>query len=305
LVDWLKDQASAYATLGQNKSVAATITSSAKPSFMPPRFSPYLFATLLAAASFTHAEPRNSPVPGGVAVIPLGNASQPPQAHFGDSPLAVIRHGQGWAALLGIPLDTQPGPLHIQVDGNGSVRQLALNVQTKDYPVQRLTVRNQNQVTPDAPTLARIEREKEVTDRLKRHFSPPSPATDFALPAKGRLSSRFGLRRIFNGEPRNPHGGLDLAVGSGTPVHAPAAGTVLNIGNYFFNGNTVFLNHGQGLISAYMHLSRVDVKEGQRLAQGAPLGASGMTGRATGPHLHWAVFLNGTAVEPELFLPSH
>lgn len=264
-----------------------------------------LLTALLCSLPLAHAEPRNSPVPGGVAVIPLGNANQAPHAHFADSPLAVIRHGQGWAALLGIPLDTPPGPLSIKVDGGTGSRQIALKVQPKDYPVQRLTVRNQNQVTPDAPTLARIEREKEVTDQLKRHFSPPSPATDFALPAKGRLSSRFGLRRIFNGEPRNPHGGLDLAIGSGTPVHAPAAGTVLNIGNYFFNGNTVFLDHGQGLISAYMHLSRIDVKEGQRLAQGAPLGASGMTGRATGPHLHWAVFLNGTAVEPELFLGKH
>lgn len=264
-----------------------------------------LAALLLSLSSpFVHAEPRHSPVPGGVAVLPLGPASQAPQARYQDLPLAVIRHQQGWAALLGIPLDTPPGPLNIHINGaSGKSRQITLQVLGKDYPVQRLSLKNQNQVTPDEETLARIQREKEVTDPLKRHFSAASPATDFALPANGRLSSRFGLRRIFNGEPRNPHSGLDLAVGSGTPIHAPTKATVLNTGNYFFNGNTVFLDHGQGLISAYMHLSRVDVKEGQQLRQGEAIGLSGATGRATGPHLHWAVFLNGTAVEPELFLP--
>lgn len=263
-----------------------------------------LLAALCGTVATAYAEPRNLPVPGGVAVIPLGNSGQAPRAHWADSPLAVIRHEQGWAALLGIPLDTAPGTLTIKIDGaNGQARQIPVKVVAKDYPVQKLTLKNQNQVTPDETTLARIEREKAVTDQVKRHFSSPSPATDFALPANGRLSSRFGLRRVFNGEPRNPHGGLDLAIGSGTPIHAPATATVLNIGNYFFNGNTVFLDHGQGLISAYMHLSRVDVQEGQKLRQGEAVGLSGATGRATGPHLHWAVFLNGTAVEPEVFLP--
>ncbi|HEX5673933.1 MAG TPA: M23 family metallopeptidase, partial [Azonexus sp.] len=128
------------------------------------------------------------------------------------------------------------------------------------------------------------------------------PQTDFALPASGPLSSRFGLRRIFNGQPRNPHAGLDVAVGAGAPVRAPAAGVVANAGDYFFNGNTVFIDHGQGLITAYMHLSRIDVRAGQPVKKGESLGAVGATGRVTGPHLHWAVILNNTPVDPELFL---
>jgi murein DD-endopeptidase MepM/ murein hydrolase activator NlpD len=118
------------------------------------------------------------------------------------------------------------------------------------------------------------------------------------------LSSRFGLRRVFNGQPRNPHAGLDVAVGTGAPVRAPADAVVAATGDFFFNGNTVFLDHGQGLITAYMHLSRIDVRPGQRVRRGEPLGAAGATGRVTGAHLHWAVILNGTAVDPELFLPA-
>ncbi|HXE39182.1 MAG TPA: M23 family metallopeptidase, partial [Azonexus sp.] len=169
-------------------------------------------------------------------------------------------------------------------------------------PEQRLTIKDQRKVEPNPDDLARIEREKEITEAIKRRFSAAAPATDFRLPASGPLSSRFGLRRIFNGQPRNPHARLDVAAGSGAPVKAPAAGVVANTGDYFFNGNTVFIDHGQGLVTAYMHLSRLDVRAGQPVRQGETLGAVGATGRATGPHLHWAVILNNTPVDPELFL---
>ena len=250
-----------------------------------------------------NAAPQDSPVPGGVAVLPLeAPAGQAPKARLGDAPLAVLREGGRWLALVGIPLDTSPGPLPITVEQGGATQSRTVTVRAKDYPVQRLTVRNPHHVNPDPEEEARIAREQEITEGVKHRFSADAPQTTFQLPAQGRLSSRFGLRRFFNGEPRKPHAGLDVAVGSGSPIRAPAAGIVVNTGNYFFNGNTVFLDHGQGLITAYMHLSRVDVREGERVQRGSLLGAAGATGRVTGPHLHWAVFLNGTAVEPELFL---
>ena len=252
------------------------------------------------------ALPPNTPVPGGVAVVLLGEATNPnasaPTAKLGDRRLAVIQDNGRWLALVGIPLETTPGPLSIQVDSNGSRRQERLDIHDKAYPVQRLTIKDQRKVTPNPEDEARIVREMEITDAIKATFTPGPLDTRFALPAEGRLSSRFGLRRIFNGQPRKPHAGLDVAVGLGAPVRAPAPGVVVNRGEFFFNGNTVFIDHGQGLITAYMHLSRIDVAEGQRVERGQVLGAAGATGRVTGPHLHWAVILNGTAVDPELFL---
>ena len=258
---------------------------------------------LALAATAAQALPQHEPVPGGVAVIDLGAASaQAPGARWGEQPLAVLNEGGRWLALVGIPLDTAPGDIEISVFSGSTASVKKIQVRGKAYPEQRLTIKDQRKVDPNPDDLARIAREHEVTDAVKRQFTERQPDTAFALPANGPLSSRFGLRRIFNGQPRNPHAGLDVAVGSGAPVRAPAAGVVANTGDYFFNGNTVFIDHGQGLITAYMHLSRIDVRPGQPVKRGEILGAVGATGRVTGAHLHWAVILNNTAVDPQLFL---
>ena len=260
----------------------------------------------LALALFSNASlalPQHNPVPGGVAVIDLGaTGAMPPTVRWGEQSLAVVRDSGRWFALFGIPLDTLPGELEISVFSGSTATGKPIAIRPKNYPEQRLTIKDKRKVEPNPDDLARIEREKETTEAIKRRFSDAAPATDFMLPASGPLSSRFGLRRVFNGQPRNPHAGLDVAVGTGAPVKAPAAGVVANTGDYFFNGNTVFIDHGQGLISAYMHLSRIDVSPGQAVKKGEILGAVGATGRVTGPHLHWAVILNNTAVDPELFL---
>lgn len=248
------------------------------------------------------ALPKNAPVPGGVAVVDLGQEASAPTAHWGEQPLAVVRDSGRWFALLGIPLDTLPGELEISVKNGSTVTLRQITVGIKNYPEQRLTIKDKRKVEPNPDDLARIAREKETTEAVKRHFAANAPASDFLLPASGPLSSRFGLRRVFNGLPRNPHAGLDVAVGTGAPIKAPADGVVANTGDYFFNGNTVFIDHGQGLISAYMHMSRIDVAYGQPVKKGEILGAVGATGRVTGPHLHWAVILNNTPVDPELFL---
>jgi murein DD-endopeptidase MepM/ murein hydrolase activator NlpD len=257
---------------------------------------------LLFASFAAHAMPTHSPIPGGVAVVRLGPATEAPSARWGEQPLAVVRENGRWFALLGIPLDTLPGELEIRVFSGAAATNHTVTVGIKNYPEQRLTIRDTSKVEPSAAELARIEREAEVTAAIKRNFSPEMPDTTLSPPVAGRLTSRFGLRRVFNGQPRNPHGGLDFAVAAGTPIRAPADGMVANTGDYFFNGNTVFVDHGQGLITAYMHLSRIAVASGQPVKRGEILGYVGATGRATGAHLHWTVILNNTPVDPELFL---
>ena len=173
----------------------------------------------------------------------------------------------------------------------------------KHYVEQRITLKNPQQVNPNAANLKRIERELAEQTRAYQQFSARQPSNLlFDRPVKGPLSSPFGLRRFFNGEERNPHSGLDFAANTGTSIKAPAAGKVILIGDYFFNGKTVFLDHGQGLISMFCHLSAIDVKLGDEIPRGGHLGKVGATGRATGPHLHWNVSLNDARVDPAIFI---
>ncbi len=258
---------------------------------------------LLGAMAAASALPRHAPVPGGVAVVDVGAADEPaPTARWGEQALAVVQHKGRWWVLFGIPLDALPGELDFRVFQGSTATNRVVRIEPKQYPEQRLTIKDKRKVEPNADDLARIERERAVTEAVKRRFSPNVPETALVQPSAGPLSSRFGLRRVFNGQPRNPHAGLDVAAATGTAVHAPADAVVANTGDYFFNGNTVFLDHGQGLITAYMHLSRIDVAPGQAVRRGERIGAVGSTGRVTGPHLHWAVILNDTPVDPELFL---
>jgi murein DD-endopeptidase MepM/ murein hydrolase activator NlpD len=131
-----------------------------------------------------------------------------------------------------------------------------------------------------------------------RYSDPVSSPLPFLQPVAGPLSSSFGRRRVLNGEPRSPHSGLDIAANTGTPIQAPAAGVVTLTGDFYFNGNTVFVDHGHGLISMMCHLSRIDVTEDQTVSRGDILGLVGATGRVTGPHLHWSVSMNGNRVDP-------
>ena len=245
----------------------------------------------------------NKPVPGGVAVIDLGSAAQAPSATYDGKPVLVVKEQDTWRAIVGVPLTAKPGPAQItRRDGSGS-RTLNFTVGNKKYPEQRITLKNTRQVNPNPADLKRIDAELAEQLRAYRSFSPGTPSNLLLdKPVNGPLSSRFGVRRFFNGEERNPHSGLDFAVPAGTPIKTPAAGKVILVGNYFFNGNTVFVDHGQGFISMFCHMSKIDVKVGQTLARGGVVGRVGSTGRATGPHMHWNISLNDARVDPAIFI---
>jgi murein DD-endopeptidase MepM/ murein hydrolase activator NlpD len=266
------------------------------------------FLTLFVASSVTAMPlPRSEPVPGGVAVVPLETASPTsPVAHYDNRRVMVVRHNGDWVALVGIPLTVRPGKYHLRVSPDGKpARTYAFTVRDKRYKTQYITLKNRRMVNPTKRDMQRIARERTRIKAALGHWSDTVTVEQpFLLPVAGRLSSPFGLRRFFNKQPRKPHSGLDLAAPRGTPVRAPAAGRVVDTGEYFFNGNTIFLDHGQGLVTMYCHLQRIDVAPGDWVPRGAQLGTVGATGRVTGPHLHWSVSLNRTMVEPLLFLPA-
>jgi murein DD-endopeptidase MepM/ murein hydrolase activator NlpD len=247
--------------------------------------------------------PQASAVPGGVARVSLGPSALRPVAHAGDVPLLVLGDAIEWTALVGIPLAAEPGEARItvRIEG-GATRDIAYTVAPKRYSEQRLRVEPKT-VDLSPEDLARYERERDHQQTVMATFSEPWPAyLRMRVPTPGRRSSSFGLRRVFNGQARSPHSGMDIAATTGTPVVAPLPGRVIDVGDYFFNGKTVWLDHGGGLLSMVCHLSTFQVKPGDALNTGDRVGAVGATGRVTGPHLHWGVMLNRTMVNPALFL---
>jgi len=239
-----------------------------------------------------------------VKLIDLGVAGTAVPDIVADGRRALVVNISGhWIAVIGIPLAATPGTREVSIIEADGPRHVDFKVHDKHYVTQALQVAP-SQVDLSAEDLARVERERVVVDQALDRWSEREPeALTFTQPVPGIRSSSFGLRRTFNGQARNPHSGMDIAAASGTPVLAPAAGEIVAAGNYFFNGNAVFVDHGRGLVSMYCHLSAIDVKVGQQVSAGEVLGKVGMTGRATGPHLHWGLSLAHVWVDPELFLP--
>jgi len=261
----------------------------------------------LAWPIFAYADlPKATNVPGGVAIVALGSvtaSSNRPQAWLGEQPIFVTKKDDVWYAVVGLSLDLALGQHELRVAVAEDTKTLSFNVQAKNYPKQHIKLKDKSKVELSPTDKARAVREIALIQELKHHWRD-APNTDLSLtlPAKGKIGGRFGMRRYFNGEPRAPHVGLDVVVPGNTPISASGQGEVLAVDDYFFNGKTVFIDHGNGLITMYCHLNRIDVQVGSRVNKGQHLGLSGATGRATGPHLHWSVILNGVMVDPELFI---
>jgi len=216
----------------------------------------WIFTAIASAEGFSTL-PQQSLVPGGVGLVRIdAPAGDVPNVTLRGARVMVLREGDHWLAVVGVPLDTKPGKLKVAVEKrDAKLTSVELAIKPKQYVVQRLRVAlGMVELVPD--DLARVNRERTTLQTALATFSEAPPtALRFRQPVPGSRSSSYGMRRVFNDQPRSPHTGMDIAAPSGAPVVAPRRGTVVLTGNYFFNGNTVILDHGQGLVTMYGHLS--------------------------------------------------
>jgi hypothetical protein len=250
-----------------------------------------------------------SPQPGDVVLLQISGGPPDVRADWDGRPLALFPTAHGVAALIGIDLDVRPGHIGWRVTrpsvakNGGALATGAVTVRARSFPTQPLTL-PKGMVDLDAPTLARVETEREelkaalAAGAAERLWRGP-----FRIPVEGgQPTGGFGLRRILNGKPRSPHTGYDWAAPAGTPVLAANTGRAALVAEYFFAGRNVVLDHGLGLFTLYFHLTEARVAPGESVSAGQVIGTVGATGRVTGPHLHFAVLLNGARVDPEALL---
>jgi len=244
--------------------------------------------------------PIDSRIPGGIAVIDL-HSQEEMEVSFNNRKILQIKdENNNYWAIIGIPLKQSLGEVGYQV--NGINKQFL--IKDKAYKEQYLTVKRKHS-NPPADQIKRIQKESRLSKKVFTSFSninKDSKFNAFLLPSQGPISSPFGLKRFFNNQARRPHSGIDIAAPRGADILAPAAGKIVLTGNFFFNGNSIFIDHGQGLITMYCHMDTLEVEQGKMVSAGELIGKVGSTGRATGPHLHWTVSLNNTRIEPLLFL---
>ena len=260
---------------------------------------------LLLTSSVLSAFPRASLVPGGVAIVELCSSDKIPQFKFRCKPVLVTLSNNSYFAIVGLPLSLKPGEYFINGHWGDEIalQKKFFSVVNKEYSTQRINIEDKRKVNPYASDMDRIWAEKKRQKKARRHYSNSKVDVELLQPVEGIMTGSFGRRRIFNGEARRPHSGMDIAADRGIPVIAPADGKVIELGDFFFSGNLVYVDHGQGMISLFAHLSEINVTLGQQIKKGDIIGKVGATGRVTGPHLHWSLGLNDTWVDPALFLP--
>ncbi len=262
---------------------------------------------LFGGASQALELPQQDTVPGGIAIIKLnetGNVA--PKVTYKKKSVMVVKHQQAWHALVGIPLAAKNGQHSISSKHTDTNHNYSFQVLDKQYETQHLTIKNKRKVNPNAEDMKRISKERKEINAALAHWDDSFyiNSLQLDLPVQGRLSSPFGLRRFFNEQPRKPHSGIDIAAPTGTPINAPANGKVILTGDFFFNGNSAFIDHGQGLITMYCHMDSIQVADGQLIKRGERIGTIGMTGRVTGPHLHWSISMNNARIDPNLLVPA-
>ncbi|HSR11797.1 MAG TPA: M23 family metallopeptidase [Thermodesulfobacteriota bacterium] len=243
--------------------------------------------------------------PGGVCFVRVSGAGSTAQIHGefrGKKFPLQFTEKNAFEALVGIDLNTSPGKYSVRVDGLPGTKDggkiVSVQVEKTDFPTESLSL-PPSMVELNPETEARAERESKRFNELFRMSSEQRYWRGaFIRPVPGELSTPFGVRRIINGQPKNPHSGIDLRGEEGTPVLATNGGKVALTGDFFFPGNAVFLDHGAGVYSMYFHLSEIVAAEGDVVKKGSVVGKVGSTGRSSGPHLHFGVMIRGARVNP-------
>ena len=249
--------------------------------------------------------PEHSPYPGGVINQTLKiSPSEINNLRTDQKNIYLCQFGEDhWRILVPISLSSEIKPIAIL---NKEKTVLKVPISNKEYQESRITISNQDLISPPVKYLPRIKKELELgkaaLDVVSQIFHSSLKMT---LPVEGIKSSEFGVKRFINNEPKNRHTGLDIAASIGTQVISPLSGKVILVGNFYYRGKTVFLDHGGGFISTYSHMSEISVKQGQFIKKNKVIGKVGQTGRVTGPHLHWQIVLSGIPVNPELFLKEY
>jgi murein DD-endopeptidase MepM/ murein hydrolase activator NlpD len=273
---------------------------------IPTSFWCVLAAVGVSYSAQTAAEKVFTAKQGGVlylTVVAEGNPASV-QGRFRDRSIPFFKTGLvgEYGALVGIDMADEPATVDLKAaitypDGRQE-RMYRVVVQAEEFRVQSMTL-PKDQVEPDAAALKRINLEKEKVQAVLAGFTPERLwNASFLVPVEGTVTGAFGSKRILNGQPRNQHSGEDIAAPLGAPVKAANDGIVRMVDDQFFSGVSVILDHGLGVFTMYFHLDSATVKDGTRVKRGDVIGTVGQSGRATGPHLHWAAWLNGSRVNP-------
>lgn len=238
-----------------------------------------------------------SPGPGDIMVVTVKKASGPVEGTFKGKKVYFNVSKDSVKAVLGIDLFTEPGQYPLDIQAAGTALHYVVTVSKKDYPTQRLTLpKDMVELSPENE--ARVERELKKMATIWPNENPLVWSGNFINPLEGEIGTIFGVRRIINKITKNPHSGVDVSGNEGDPIRAPNNGVVTLVDNQFYSGNSLVIDHGQGIYTMFFHLSKVLVRQGQQVKKGDTIALVGATGRATGPHLHWGVRIQGARVDP-------
>ena len=268
----------------------------------------YLKTLLILLTLFTSSllALSNQPFQGGVAVINIGEFEQKPKVFFKAREVKVLQKDGDYIAVIGIAIDEKAGEKHIVAVTKKKKEHIYFDVDAKSYKKEYIKLKTNKRVTLSKTDLQRFQKEKKKTKKILKSFNKNiSSNLEFISPLSGRISSTFGKKRYYNGKAKSPHKGTDIAAKRGTPIVASLGGKVVLRKDLFFNGNTIYLDHGEGVITMYSHMQKFAVNDGDDIQKGDVIGYVGTTGRSTGPHLHFGIILNGEAIDPGVFIGDY